>query len=774
MPTFNSLLVRLPDGLQKTAGGPESPDQVQLEQDFSRLAYTFLQDRAAGLVPYLLGFEVVERNEDGSQAIGIFGCKLGEQYYYVPTFFINGQIKGMDLLYSKETNMFMPVRESWINYVVNRQTISLGQPAGNNMELRRTFEQPNFDYLFKPPLYPGVKRGSVDAVCSDLAAAWNGMQASLAESMEKDNAFQVAYANAVLCKLEKQAYAPSTDNSVLIEFMKKHGGVAMVNEVMKKLTTDYNFAKAAMTLYPSVESLFVTEFDEKLAPVKQAAKLEIKTEVTEYPDMDSKAKKRIVTKGFTVEDRRDPAEKSEIYEVEYQKRFSSPECPGTYNVLLRTGAVAPAWVLFPAGSNRNDGCIVVSTDQDKMFRAEPEALFVRGEKLDDKGWAYDKAVDIDKMEIGGKYVLLGKDGICIQPVTVRSIIAEDGTRTRMSVSTCYCHKPEGRETYGKDFDGRILDERGGRGMPSSDYDYTNAIEFSDKHRWPAVDGHTKIVPSVWKALEIKKPADEGAVTALCEAFKPGKLSDVLYALEKQGVHKITVGSDDQGLEYYVRLDDQFADHKQMSYKAACVRLMSHFGLDIEDAEQMLKEAAENYKSKRLIKFAQLPGVNMPYPPPPVTSSDYQTGATVEYPQADLTRGQMYGVTPPRYSLAPGFNLGGEAQMDLQAAQSATDAAHAGQKEVFDHSVIAGLAKTYDVGSVVDTYVPELLKALDKLGRILFLFYWKNEEFTERYGSEDMAELEDTIRGVFKNFGDLVLKLRQKAIESNDSSDVILG
>ena len=241
------------------------------------------------------------------------------------------------------------------------------------------------------------------------------------------------------------------------------------------------------------------------------------------------------------------------------------------------------------------------------------------------------------------------------------------------------------------------------------------------------------------------------------------------------MHKLTVGSDDRGLEYYIRLDDQFVDAKQLNYKTACVRLMTSYGLELEDAETMLKESAENFKSRRLVKFAQLPGVNMPPPPPPVYSTDDQTGATVTYPQVDLTRGQLTGVTPPQYSLAPGFNMGGESQQDLQSAQStAVQAGQAGQKQVFDHSVIGGLSKMYDIGAVVDTYVPDMMQALDKLGRVLFLFYWKNEEFVERYGAEDMAELEDTIRGVFKQFGDLVLKLKQKAIANTDSSDVILS
>ena len=68
MPTFKSLLAKAPIGMDKSAD-VESPDEVQLEQDFGRLAYTFLKDRAPGLIPYLLGFEVVEREEDGSRAV---------------------------------------------------------------------------------------------------------------------------------------------------------------------------------------------------------------------------------------------------------------------------------------------------------------------------------------------------------------------------------------------------------------------------------------------------------------------------------------------------------------------------------------------------------------------------------------------------------------------------------------------------------------------------------------------------------------------------------
>ena len=118
--------------------------------------------------------------------------------------------------------------------------------------------------------------------------------------------------------------------------------------------------------------------------------------------------------------------------------------------------------------------------------------------------------------------------------------------------------------------------------------------------------------------------------------------------------------------------------------------------------------------------------SMPAPPPQAFGQDEFTGATVMPPQVDTVQGSMTGVVPPMDSVQPGFNIGGEAQMDMQAAGLAEQAGAAGQKQVFDHAAIGGLSKLYDSGSVIDSYVPDLVKSLDRLGRILFLFYWKNE------------------------------------------------
>ena len=48
--------------------------------------------------------------------------------------------------------------------------------------------------------------------------------------------------------------------------------------------------------------------------------------------------------------------------------------------------------------------------------------------------------------------------------------------------------------------------------------------------------------------------------------------------------------------------------------------------------------------------------------------------------------------------------------------------------------------------------------------ILFMFYWHNDKFQERYGKQEMTELESALRNTFKAVGDLILFLKKKSIE----------
>jgi len=81
--------------------------------------------------------------------------------------------------------------------------------------------------------------------------------------------------------------------------------------------------------------------------------------------------------------------------------------------------------------------------------------------------------------------------------------------------------------------------------------------------------------------------------------------------------------------------------------------------------------------------------------------------------------------------------------------------------LFDMGVVGSLVRTFDAAEMVEGYVPDLRQGLDKLGRILFLIYWKPEDFVESYGSDDVADIENKLLGSFRQFGDIILDLMQQ-------------
>jgi hypothetical protein len=107
---------------------------------------------------------------------------------------------------------------------------------------------------------------------------------------------------------------------------------------------------------------------------------------------------------------------------------------------------------------------------------------------------------------------------------------------------------------------------------------------------------------------------------------------------------------------------------------------------------------------------------------------------------------------------------GALPIDEEARRLAEEAAAAGQRHVFDQAAIGGLVKVYDTANVVDSYIPDFMDTIDRLGRILFLFYWKHEDFNQRYGSDDVVQMEDSLRNVFKNLGELTLNLKEKSVQ----------
>jgi hypothetical protein len=85
--------------------------------------------------------------------------------------------------------------------------------------------------------------------------------------------------------------------------------------------------------------------------------------------------------------------------------------------------------------------------------------------------------------------------------------------------------------------------------------------------------------------------------------------------------------------------------------------------------------------------------------------------------------------------------------------------------VFDTAALAMLASSPILQDLVATYVPNLEKAIDNLGRILITLWLKEDETKENIGDEAFLSIEDKLRTVFKGLGEAVLTLSHNAMNN---------
>jgi hypothetical protein len=134
-------------------------------------------------------------------------------------------------------------------------------------------------------------------------------------------------------------------------------------------------------------------------------------------------------------------------------------------------------------------------------------------------------------------------------------------------------------------------------------------------------------------------------------------------------------------------------------------------------------------------------------------------------QVSTVPGQYDAAAAEAYQHQQGENDAFQQQpISADAIQRASDT---GQKDIFDAGALGALINIHDISRELDSYMPDLIQAVDKLGRVLFLTYWHSEDFQERYGKQESVDLEDNIRSVFELLGDTVLDLRKKSPTDED-------
>lgn len=757
----------------KSASLGGTGNDTEFENAFANIAQVYLRDKAPKLMPYQIGFQIVEKDPDANRGVGIAGFKAGDKLIYCPLFFLKGRLKGHEMMYLHDDNQFVPLNEAYLNDTLGKKPQMIGEGV-NRSEWRKNTGPINM----LPLAGHGYKYSSEQGV---KIAEWAMPCAiKIANVVVEDNAWKGVDTGKTLLEVIKAAGAKGVE--FLCETFLKY---PKLGEYFDKT---YGYDKLAAAIDGrSINNGVLGDRPEKAKVVKRSTRTSTgsvlgkddplktgalrilyrdKIASASFPDdLNDTERETLIDDDFLIQDHRDEGDTSLVYDVDERKSLGSPPESGIYEVFTKDGEFEKCVVVLDPISDipeANSVMVIPLDDKKRHFLAHSSRVLVKlpsGDKFPNKEYKewIAKQSDISLGSSGmedswrRRFVLFTPDGKATAPFSLESDTS-DGDRRYYDVR--YHDWP--------DFEAYSTQSPYGGCHPCGSGGNLNRIVMTDRPIGTLQERASGLyVPATAKMMRV----DQADTTK----WAPGDLNDLRMAMtEKTAELKVV----HHGSEVWV-------NDKNMTAKSAIVHLVARHGLREDMARTLIKEAElASSKSRRCrIKYAdfysqqnqQPSGIAPSFPERPEGSSPFNRSysrygdvQTEYHAPMEIPFDQPYGENQF-------YDYG--RQLLEPTMQVAMDAAETGQKEVFDTAMIGSLLKTVREDSMIDEHLPVLMKAMDAVARLMVSFYWHQDKFEERYGKSDMVELEDSLRNVFENIGDLILFLKQKTIRSYPEENV---
>lgn len=723
------------------------------EASFSNLAHAHLRERAPQLLEHELGFQLLEKNDDNDRAVGIFGFQIGNQLMYAPVFFLNGELKGFQLLYLKDSDTFVPLKENWINYILNRRPAVLGSEVGSDLR-RIGVNRPTFEGLRDTP---ASKYGSdhppwVQAGLPGLMHAlvnWQPPPLALPGLLEKS-------ASAALSFVQWLSAFPT-----LVGTFADCYGADM-------LKTALDVARTTQTVCPVGGAWRKTDHGQmvkkaaKPLPAASALRIWVDTGTPECRvGLTEKQAEQLKRDGVFIDDKR--ADASIAFKVQEPLALKTPDETGMYDVLCHPNTFDKCVYIhgtYGRRSPRSDGVLIRVGDGTPMawVTCHPANIFTSKQyaQKEYRSW-FDDLPEAGELEVGARYALVAPNG---QGTNVFEV---EATEPSQGEERCYKVWWQHDYSYSRpDFLPPLRTYDGSEGQ------YDDPVERIVLRRIKGDKFVARrcelLVPPGAKAVKVKDPPkkDDKSKDTCCVSccsddssdpppLRPGDHVDLQLGIIKMS-SELRVLND--GIEAYV-------NDRRMPPKAALIHLVRDLGLREPAARALLKEAQQRRGVRCRIKLAQpFDQYGMQFSAPPIPDQTYGT---------DSIMGSGVPAANDMLEEMPIAGLEGQPPPDMAAppatvANQLSQAAQTGQREVLDATALSNLLRGSQDNTLIDKHIVQLLKGLDSLSRLIFNLYWHNNKFEERYGAENLPELEDAMINAHESLGDITLELKQKTVD----------
>lgn len=758
-------------------------DEQTFESSIAELAINTLKTQVPTLMPYALAFQLVERGDDDDRAIGFFGFRVGESLLYVPIFFLNGTIKGTELCYVVDEDRFVPLEDDWVNQLTKKKSFSIGQTASKDRR-QQGITGPDLRRLRIPP--------SESKISADVGYSMENWRPWASMGM------------AMFACAEKARQIKSAAS--LPEFLARTG---LTRGFLEDVANHPKLAQDLFTFHTAddfieAEVVEVTRCEKNAAEQVAATPRKVprrKIDILDSSDvanpfdlgfLSEEDKKKILRGNVVVSDGRLKSSTRRVFDFETTESLSNPSQSGIYDILTEAGEIARVLVAIPVSigtGGTHDIRFVLDADGKYMLAPKTGIWCVDPPTPEEAKEALAKyGKSLASMDNWGtsKYVIVGggNEPYVVGPFTVDSTVDNvDGTTTlfvRQEVPSFTGTEDRvgatQRSREGLPFDAALFTDDGvvnvtsngerGRHMgdayPKSSWSSVRRIIITDKPlKNHIVSNGIVMVPRNSEFRVVKLDEEMKGTSA------PGGTADLYLHISKfaEAIDVLATGA-----RYRVRTPEGTTE--VMGEKAAYDLLCRKMNIHGDSAKILVKSAQDSagipvkYLLERHVKVA-MPPWDLPDSQPhydPLYDAPVQEGGMAQLHQL-----------PEHASFDPGSSQvyrhfkdeNNYQTMYSKDISNLNRAVSSQQKDVFDASAIASLAQVNDVSDEIEDYLPDLMRAVDKLGRLLFLFLWHGEDIQERFGKTEAGDLEDDIKNLFENLGETVLELKKSSPNTSD-------
>ncbi|HUW13891.1 MAG TPA: hypothetical protein VM537_29475, partial [Anaerolineae bacterium] len=304
------------------------------EQRFAELAETMISENVPSMREDYIGFQLVEKSEDDTFALGVAAFVLDKKLWvYIPVFFVGGKLRGFDLMFVYQKDLIVPARDNWVSSLKREGVASLGKPS-DDKSLRgegsgHSFYAPGDAFLYSGPYGNKNASDGPNSLLLPGAKEWMKDLSKVNGSLE-DN-------------------APGLDT---IKLMGKTACENFAQALMDPESTD--FANALFRFYsPSAMAKIAMDILDYGAAEKTASdevsKLEfILPNMKEAADtLTDKEKRLLLSNGVFVRDSR--LNFTQVFHDEQDPAtLQNPTESGIYDVMMADGKFKRMAVVFPS------------------------------------------------------------------------------------------------------------------------------------------------------------------------------------------------------------------------------------------------------------------------------------------------------------------------------------------------------------------------------------------------------------------------------------------